>query len=92
MGHHLLRDGVEEAVPIDGATASEGAGQELQTLVAEPNPTITAEHFMALRFLRVLILEVVFRDTYLASRALLGARFAHPLAKLHLVTFGLGRP
>lgn len=62
-----------------GALACACSSQNEKTLKTKAGATIAAPHFVALRPLRVLLIQIFFGHGYTAFGTLLGARFSHPL-------------
>jgi hypothetical protein len=74
----LTRSWIHEAVRVYRTSASVSVCEDLQALEAEAGIAIAAHHLVALRFLALLLLEILLAHSYAASWALPCAGLLHP--------------
>jgi len=76
---HFARDGVDEAVTVDGTAARVCVRQYGEALVAEFDAAMSTEHLVAFRSLFCLPIEIFLGRCHLALGALPSPGFLHPL-------------
>jgi hypothetical protein len=81
MGYILPSVWVDEAMFVLGATTGVFICENSKALKTEARVTIATQHFVALRFLRCLLVDVELGDGHLATGTLLRPCFLHPVHK-----------